>query len=150
VAGLVVGIAGYHLFFAGPLSEGSLDTRHLVGTITSIDNGLDIDVAGVKGTIALREREDLAESVIDIVAEKEVDVILEYPGPSVHFEAASRNNRALPQVSISGNTILLNKLGDGKYVTTFRREVQGSPLRVRITSEGEVLLDETVAPGGSH
>jgi hypothetical protein len=150
-AGLAVGIAGYHLFISGPASESSLDTTRLTGTI-AIDNGTRINAPGVSGTIAFRESDDLAVSVIQIASESEkgIDVFLEYRGRAVHFEAAGPQGGTLPDIAISGNTILLKELEDGKYTATFRREVQGSPLRVRIASEGEVLLDETFMPGGSR
>lgn len=141
-AGLAIGIVGYHLFVYG----GSVDRSRLVGTIAPANHGHEINLSGVSGTIAFREDDKLAVSVLDITSESDIDVLLEYKGPPVHFEAAGRDGRELPDMSVSGNTLMLNKLGHGRYAATFRRDAGSSPLRVVITLQGVVLFDEQIAP----
>jgi hypothetical protein len=146
VAGLVVGIVGYHLVTLETGPKGSLDNV-VTGTIGRVHNGLEIDLEGIRGAVSFRQDNTLAISEVDITTQREVELYLECEGRSVQFRATGDVDSPLHDISLAGNTIVVKNLGAAEYVATFYRE-DGvvTPLRVRIVSGGELLLEEEVQP----
>jgi hypothetical protein len=147
-AGFVVGIMVYHLATYRPGASGSFDNSDLVGTIGQVENGIEIDLETVQGTISFRRENALGISEVDIQSQREIELYLEYDGQSVQFGAVGDVDSPLHDISIADNTIVLRNLGSAEYFAAFHRE-DGTvvPLKVRIVSEGEVLLEKEIRPG---
>ena len=147
VAGLIVGVVGYHLVTLEPGPKGSLENV-LTGTIGPVQNRLEIDLEGIRGAVSFRQDNTLAISEVDIVSQREVELYLEYEGRSVQFRATGDVDSPLHDISLTGNTIMIKNLGAAEYVAAFYREDGvAAPLRVRIVSGGELLLEKEVQPG---
>jgi RNase P/RNase MRP subunit p29 len=147
VAGLVVGVVGYHLATLKIGPEESIDGV-VTGTIGRVQNDLRIDLEGVRGVVSFRQDNTLAISEVDISSQREVELHLEYEGRSIEFRAAGDIDSPLHDISLAGNTIVVRNLGAAEYVATFyRQDGASTPLRVRVVSGGELLLDEEIPPG---
>jgi hypothetical protein len=147
VAGLVVGAVGYHVATLNTGPEGSLDNV-VTGTIGRVQNDLRIDLEGVRGVISFRQDNTLAISEVDISSQREVELYLECEGRSIEFRAAGDVESPLHDISLEGNTVVVRNLGAAEYVMTFyRQDGAPTPLRVRVVSGGELLLEEEIQPG---
>ena len=147
-AGLIIGVIGYHLVSLGSGVKGSLDNSAYQGTIGAVQDDLTIQLEGIRGTISFREDNTLAISEIDIVSKREIELHLEYEGRSVRFSATGDIDSPLHDISLGSNSIILKNLGEAEYLATFQRgDTPGSPLRVRVVSGGELLLEEEIHPG---
>jgi len=145
--GLIVGVIGYHLVVFDPGPKGALDNADYVGTIGP-NNGFEIDLAGIQGTVDFNQDDALAISRVKIASQREIELYLEYEGRSLEFRAVGDANSPLHDISLAGNIIILKNLGEAEYVATFRKEDgAAAPLRIRLLSEGELLLEKEIRPG---
>jgi hypothetical protein len=146
VAGIFVGVVGYHLVTLETDSKASLDDA-VTGTIGRVQNGLKIDLEGVRGAVSFRQDNTLVISEVDIFSQREVEVYLEYEGRSVELRAKGDVDSPLHDISLAGSTIVVKNLGAATYLATFYREDGAAPpLQVRIVSGDELLLEEEVRP----
>ena len=146
-AGLVVGIVGYHLVATGP----ALEDSELTGTMKPMPEVVSIAVDGVRGRVSFEEHGGLAVSRIELASQREIEMQLDYAGSSVGFEAMGDPQNPLHDISVKGNSIIVNNLGDAEYIATFEKAQDiASPLRVRILSGDDLLLEEEIRPDRSR
>jgi hypothetical protein len=145
--GFVIGMVAYHLATYRPTPDGSIDPRDLVGSINRVDGAFEIDLDAVQGTIDFRQEHTQAISEIEITSGREIELYLEYDGHPVQFAAVGNTDSPLHDISVADDSLVLKSLGLVHYTATFTREDGApAPLRVRIISEGEVLLDQEIQP----
>ena len=150
-AGLLIGVFGYHLVNYGLSGWSTIDPTKIGGTLILNDGtepqGLRIDLETVQGTIGFYVDGDQATADVRITSQREVRIELEYEGQSMQFGAQGGVDSPLHEILVTRNSIAVTNLGSGRYRAVFQREDSAvSPLSVRITGEGQVLLEERVFP----
>ena len=153
VAGVFIGVIGYHLIRSGAGTTGDADNARFYGTVNKDGLGRDgavlhIDVEGATGELRARRDDSRVFSELDIRSEKEIEIILEYGGTPLDVAAGKRSGYPPNEVAAGDGEVRVRNRGDGTYRFSFAlAEDPASPMTVSVRSEqGEVLYQGKVLP----
>ncbi len=152
VAGIFIGVIGYHLFSYRSDALGPLDTSQFSGTmgLRSVDGRgpvVEIAIPDAHGTFAAERVNSRVRSWLDITSESEIDVVIDYAGRTLRYGGGDLAERSSNQITVEDHGIRVRNRGEGNYFFEFQlHDDATSPLVVRILEEGNVLLEQTVQP----
>jgi hypothetical protein len=152
VLGIVIGIAGYHLVRNGNEAAKSVDIKHFYGSIAGggedfPGSSLEFDLPAAKGTLAVRRTDANVLSKLAIDSTGDIEIVVGYPGAPIEIAAGQLSERPSNQVAIEDREVHVRNRGKGTYHILFSlHEDPASPVKVRVLSEGSVLLEKEISP----
>jgi len=151
-AGIVIGVMGYHLIKNGSGIAEPADIKQFYGSIAAGGKNLsgpvlDVDFPAAKGTVTVRRNDASVLSELSIDSAGEVEVVFEYGGSPIEFAVDKLSENPSNQVVIEDREVHVRNRGKGTYHILFSlHEDPASPVRVRLLSEGNVLLEKEIFP----
>lgn len=149
-AGVVVGIIAYHLVDYRIEGGTSLDWSLLNGTMSYVGASaplasLDIDAAGVEGSIRFHKQQSLNVAEIDLSSADEIQLVVECEGMPARLGAMKSAENSLNSVEVNDRGISLTNAGRGSYVLMIHLP-QGteSGIEVKILSNGEAIWSKSI------
>ncbi|UCH83708.1 MAG: hypothetical protein JSW50_14860 [Candidatus Latescibacterota bacterium] len=152
LAGLFIGIIGYHVVSYQSGQRQPLDTSQVSGTmgLRSVDETgpvVDIDLSAVSGTFAVERDGSRVRTRLDVTSETEIDVVIAYEGPAVEYGGGDLTERSTNQITVENHGIRVRNRGEGLYYFVFQLpDNPMSPMKVNVLAEEELLLEELVYP----
>ena len=153
-AGLILGIIGYALISENLHRVAPYDGSELTGTM--IVNGgpsnfepgesVPINVGQVAGNVSLKSSKNVIWAELKLKTDRNVDVMLEYPGNEVSFNGFGQSIQASNSLNIESGRLQLRHTGDNAYIFLLNRRTEvPTPLHVEISSSGVLLFQKTIS-----
>jgi hypothetical protein len=127
---------------------GSIVSRHEAGQLLAVQP-IGIAVPGVDGVLHVRYEARRILAALDLRSDSRIQVVLDY-SRSVSLESITALSECQYNVKAGDGRFELTHSGDCRYVIVLEdRSGTHSPIRLRMTRGGVLLLDETARPVGN-
>ena len=145
-AGLFVGVVGYHLLSSELTTGQAADVSGLYGSMSlpgSEGKTMEIDLAGVEGSLALHREQSLIVANLHILDEGEIELLIDFGEGNFRLERLEESGAGSSQISIEKSRIVLKMVGVGRYSLAAAVEEVRS-IEIVILGHGKVLLEREV------
>jgi hypothetical protein len=157
-AGLIVGLLIYSLFTN--LNKNTfLDNSELTGTIF-LDGGseklrtadkVEVNLEEITGTIEIKYLKNLALAEINLTAQPEIELLIEFDENDVVFDGFRQLDPSASRIEIAENFLSLTNKGKNRYTVVFKKKPSIiTPLNFKIFSNGALLFEKTILANKSH
>lgn len=152
LAGVFIGIIGYHVVSYKPDTPRTLDNNQLSGTmgLRSVHDEspvMNIDLPAANGSITVGRDDANVRTWLDVTSETEIDVVIDYEGPAVQYGGSNPVSRSSNRITVENHGIRVQNRGEGTYFFVFQLpDDPTSPFVVRILEKDHVLFEESIVP----